>query len=293
MRLTIIAMACLTLVFQVSFPSFALEIPPGALSEFFERPPEEDLTPLPSLDLEERHELQERLEALDQLYRAKVYEARAEHYGLTQEELERRIGTLDNWPPVNAVPLRPEHDPWLYETAWGLWEEEPVDWPTLRLALRIFPRTHVASDARRDALARRILEHPIGSNMARQGQVGAIILSSITLLNDWPDDALDILEVVISLPLQPREREILPVAEGDARPVEDEQRIANRIRQVLGGRDLAKAEALLERIETAVDRGEYTLNGEWGRDQLDLLRQIAEDAVPPPPPASPPPQPRE
>ena len=254
-----------------------VDIPPGEPSPLFGRPPEEALTPLPSLAPAEREELRERLETLFLWYRAKVYEAQAEHYGITLEELNHRMMMLDGSLPdrrrVNQtirVSLRPEHDPWLLDTAWGLLQEEPIDWKTLHACTRTLGRT----DADYEALAREILKHPIAPGIEAFGQKGAIFGSSLHLLRHWPESAADVLAVIYTLPYQPRDRAIAPVKNDAARPHEEEAWLALRLRRVLYGRDPRKATAILERVEAALAAGAYTLDEE-GEERLEVLREEA------------------
>ena len=271
-----------------------IDIPPEGLSPLFERPPEEDLDPLPSLDPAEREELRETLDALYQLYHAKVYELRAEHYGITPDELEHRIyfqhmRGLDDWREVTVrirAPLRTEHDPWVIETALGLVEEDPIDWQTLRKCMRVLGRTEVESESGRETLARTVLLQPIEPDQRvdpspeKRAQLSAISSSCGIFVRHWPDDAPEILEVIYTLPHQPRERDILPVAESAPRSVEEDrdEHLAGRLHVLLVRHEPSKAAAVLERIEASLEAGDYTLDQE-GEERVERLREHAREGV--------------
>ncbi len=280
------AIACVVATLLTTDALWAeVEIPPGGLPPLFERPPEEDLEPLPSLDPAEREELRETLDALYQLYHAKVYELRAEHYGITPDELEHRIDFqhmrgLDDWSEVTRTiraPLRPEHDPWVIEIAFGLVEEDPIDWKTLRTAMQILNRTETGPDPAREELARRILAAPIHPDQPNERRFAAGN-ALLYLVRQWPDDAPEILAVICTLPAQPRERDILPVAQDARRPTQEERLLAQRAPGWLQGRERSKAAAVLERIEASLEAGDYTLDQE-GEERVERLREHAREGV--------------
>ena len=262
-----------------------IEIPPGGLPPLFERPPEEDLEPLPSLDPAEREELRGTLDALYRLYNAKVHELKAEHYGITPDELEHRIyfqdmRGLDDWSQVIwtiRAPLRPEHDPWVVETALELVREDPIDWKALRTAMQVLNRTETGPDPAREELARRVLAEPIHPDQPKERRWAAAS-ATLYFVRQWPDDAAEILEVIYTLPVQPREREILPVARDAHRPAEEERLLARRVPTWLHGREPSKAAAVLERIEASLEAGDYTLDRDSER-RVERLREYAREGV--------------
>ena len=259
-------------------------IPFEDVTRYWERPPEEELEPLPSLDPSEREELRERLDALMQLYDAKVWELRAEHYGLALEQLMRQIhaegtdGLADWWEVSQTIrpQLRPEHDPWAVETALGLVQEDPIDWEALKVAIGILNRSDTGPAPAREALARRILAEPVHPDQPND-RVLATNAAILYFVRHWPDDAPEILEVICTLPDQPRERDILPVAQDARRPTQEERRWARTAQLWFQGRG-RKAAEVLERIEASVETGEYTLDQESGYG-LDRLRRYAREGV--------------
>ena len=271
-----------TLVFFALMATAQADLPGNPFEEaprYWERPPEEDLEPLPSLDPSEREELRERLEALSQLYDAKVWELLAEHYGVTPEEVARRLHfgedrLLPDWSEVTRTiraPLRPEHDPWVVETALELVREDPIDWKTLQTAMQILNGTETGPDPAREELARRILAAPIHPDQPKERHFAAGN-AILYFGRQWPDDAPEILEVICTLPAQPRERDILPVARDARRPTQEERLLARRVG--LYGHEPSKAAAVLERIEASVEAGKYTLDEE-GEERIERLREYA------------------
>ena len=252
---------------------------------YWERPPEEELEPLPSLDPPEREELRERLEVILRLYRAKIWELRAEYYGSTPEEVARRLhfGEMDRLPDWSKVtrtiraPLRPEHDPWVVETALELVQEDPIDWKALQTVMQILNRTETGPDPAREELARRILAEPIHPDQPNERRFAAGN-AIFYFVRQWPEDAPEILAVICTLPHQPRERAILPVARDARRPTQEEHLLALRVPRGLHGREPSKAAAVLERIEASLEAGEYTLDEE-GEERIERLREHARKGV--------------
>ena len=265
------------------------------IEENHQYPPESELEPLPSLDPDEREEMRERLETLERLYEIKLREAWVEHHGLDSvadlfAHDKRHYRTRREYQYQARAELRPEHEQWLFETAWGLLEEDPPDWDTLWKLLEVLD--HTGAHPEREALARRILEMPM---LEDDGRRWAVRYAQRYFLMHWPDGAPHILEILFTLPVQPKERTILPLPEGAERT--EEWRELETRRALNMHHDLSRlrpwpgrAAELAARIEGSVQAGEYSLDytlgaGDHivenaGHDIVQTLRAYADTESP-------------
>ena len=245
----------------------------NTIEEHFQYPPEE------------RELLRERLEALEQLYEVKLWEARASTHGadsledyLVDHALSAGAAEEEKGKSRAEAELRAEHDPWIFETAWGLLQEEPPDWETVRAILSVLRRTEAHPEGKR--IARAILERPIHDDLDPD-QVDAINAAYDYIRLCWPSGAAGMLETLVTLPAQPRNRNLLPVAEGEPRPEALEAELAEEFRDyrlaTLNNHPERAAE-LAARIQESADAGAYALEGEV-RALLDRLHAYAQNGL--------------
>ena len=263
-----LAVACLLGIAPVwaeAMPVALTEERRAEIEENHQYPPESELEPLPSLDPDEREEMRERLETLERLYEIKLREAWVEHHGLDSvadlfAHDKRHYRTRREYQYQARAELRPEHEQWLFETAWGLLEEEPPDWDTLWEVFNVLE--HTGAHPEREALARYLLSLPIEPNLQRQN---VKMRARQYVLDYWPGEAPRIVETLLTLPVQPAVRDILPIPEGKERTRELQEVEA----QTAGGtrRDLSRlrpwpgrAAELAARMEGSVQAGEYSLD---------------------------------
>ena len=270
----------------------------------YELPPEKDITDPPSLASEDREDLREYLTSLEEYYEVRHWDAVADEYFERTRDTEEwpdyydkpgRLGTLFrnmvSRPPVLIedwergtrrwvrAPLRPEDDPWIFETAWRLLAEDPVDWETLR-PIAAIQYAYVEYDPRWTEIAEYLLELPL----VPQGESGAIDARSTVqnaggwrhFIIHWPENASETLAKGVTLPYQPEDRRIMPPApEASAEAIQERERHwASEIMETLDYRGATPEELaeVAEHIEADVEAGAYELDAET-EEWLERIRQ--------------------
>ncbi len=264
-------------------PAFAVTPEEGYFDvdeEQYQLPPDEELTPVPSLAPEEREDLYEYLDMLGE---------RHGYYSLERKDNLREAFELETiadwveqrrrwtWGPGESTqekidevrhPLRDMHDPWLFVVAFGAFDEEPVDWGIVWRALRILRQVDphpdlVDPDPDTERLVRKVFRQPIAHPLPG-GQNTAIRKSLSRLRQWWPDEpwpeyAAEKWETALTLPDQPSDRDILPLAEGESREAEAEvaEAAASEISFFHAYRE--RGSEVVERVETGADEGQYTI----------------------------------
>ena len=265
-------------------PAFAVSPYEGYFDvdeEQYQLPPDEELMPVPSMAPEEREDLYEYLDMLDDYYGLKIKDNYREAFEL--ESIADWVVLRRHWhggpmvPPsaqekMDEVrhPLRDMHDPWLFEVAFGAFDEDPVDWEIVRRALSILQAVdphpeQVDPDPDTERLVRKIFRQPVAHPLP-EGQKGALRLSLSRLRSWWPEEpwpeyAAEKWETALTLPDQPSDRDILPLAEGESRPSEAEAEVTeaavSRFSYFHAQRE--RGIEIMERLETGADEGRYTI----------------------------------
>ncbi|MFP4192092.1 MAG: hypothetical protein ACLFU6_08490 [Candidatus Hydrogenedentota bacterium] len=257
----------------------------GVLINDHERPPEEELTALPSLDPENRDELREYLAVVRQYYQYEYWEAMAdelsddyrEGQGLVlRADVEAGAREIDIQTSRSVrVPLHPVHDPWLFEAAWQLLDEDPVDWRTIvdigDILMR-FPEKHPEGVN----IALHMVERPLQEIRERPPYEAAAGFNAYQyLVRHWPEEAARILAALVTLPHQPKDRVIHPPhpEATEAEVEERERRNASTVRGILERNATPEELAeVAEHIEADVEAGAYELDAEM-EEWLESIRQ--------------------
>ena len=255
--------------------------------ERWKRPSESSLVPLYSWDPEQSELITERLRARHDYYRVVRAEERADFLGMSSAaEYRARLGSMerDYYPRPNPrladasrihAPLRSEHATWLFDTGHGALSESPPDWTVIWWVLRIGVLTE--HDESMERLMRAMLTHPIPREPERMYTVN-VSYALLYIRQTWPEDALEILETALTLPEQPRDRELFPIMDGEPRPAEKEVQITRQASGAIGGLSTypdERGEALLQHIEAGEEAGKYTLDGR-AKEAIERLRERLE-----------------
>jgi len=275
-----------------------------------ELPPEEDITNPPSLDRGEREDLRQYLGNLAEYYKVRHWDAVGEKYldmdpwieamaeardvdpgtislrpGSVGEGLRNHLlrGEIEDWDRRSRrwirVPLRRQDDPWIFETAWGLLAEDPVDWETLLLVVRL-QWEYVDYDPRWTQIAEYLLELPLVPRGEGRESHGLGTVQNVGgwrhFMVHWPESACEILAKGVTLPYQPEDRRIMPPApEASADAIRERERhwATNNIMRILDRwatpEELAE---VAEYIEAEVEAGAYELDAET-EEWLESIRQ--------------------
>ena len=272
-----------------------------------ELPPEEDITSPPSLDRAEREELREYLGNLAEYYKVRHWdivgeeyvdvdawiELKAEAHGADPETLSLRPGfvgerfrnslnegEIEDWDRRSRrwarAPLRPQDDPWIFETAWGLLAEDPVDWETLRIVATI-QWEYVEYDPRWTRIAEYLLELPMVAT-EQPGLTRNAVQNAggwRHFIIHWPENASETLAKAVTLPYQPEDRRIMPPdPEASADLVREQERrwaseVMNTLNRSATPEELAE---VAEHIEADVEAGAFELDAET-EEWLESIRQ--------------------
>ena len=257
----------------------------GVLIDDHERPPEEELTALPSLDLENRDELRDYLAAVRQYYQYKYWEAMAEELSDDYREgqgLVLRADVAAGAREIDTqtrrsvrVPLHPSHDPWLFDAVWRLLDEDSVDWRTIADIGDILMRfTEKHPEGIKIAL--HMVERPLQEIQESPPHEAAAGFNGYKyLVYHWPEQAGRILAALVTLPHQPKDRMIHPPhpEATDTEVEERERRNSSTARGILERN--ATPEELAEvaqHIEADVEAGAFELDAET-EEWLESIRQ--------------------
>ena len=275
----------LTLLMMTLFASDALadvEAFPEIDEERYQLPPDEELQPVPSLAQEEREDLYEYLDMLGErhgYYSLKLRDNLREAFDLENiadwVKLRQRWRAAGGVPPsvqekIDEVrhPLRDMHDPWLFEVAFGAFDEEPVDWEIVWRALRILrmvdPHPELVNpDPDTERLVRKIFRQPVTHPLPK-GQNAALRKSLSRIRQWWPEEpwpeyAAEKWETALTLPDQPSDRDILPLAESESREAEAEvaEAAASTFSAFHARRE--RGTEVIERVQMGADEGRYTI----------------------------------
>ena len=272
-----------------------------------ELPLKEDITNPPSLDRAEREELREYLGNLAEYYKVRHWDAVGEEYvdldpwielkagahgaapgtvslspGFPGELLRNGLnrGEFEDWDQRTRrwvrAPLRPQDDPWIFETAWGLLAEEPVDWETLLIAATIKWK-YVEYDPRWTRIAEYLLELPMVATEQRGLTRNAVQNAGgwRHFIIHWPENASETLAKAVTLPYQPGDRRLMPPDPGaSADTVREQERrwaseVMNNLDRWATPEELAE---VAEAIEAEMEAGAFELDAET-EEWLESIRQ--------------------
>ena len=280
----------LTLLMMALFaPGVFADLPKGYFEideERYQLPPDEELLPVPSLAPEEREDLYEYLDVLDDYYGLKIKDNLRKAFELESIAdwvlLRRRWRAAGERPEsaqekIDEVrhPLHNKHDPWLFEVASGAFDEDPVDWEIVGRALSILrmvdPHPELDPDPDTERLVRKMLAHPIAEPLP-ECWLRAFRGALSHVRRYWPEDAVEVWETALTLPQQPRDRDILPLAEGESRPSEAEAEAAHEAMTNVSyfSSISERGAALFNRLEAGVALNEYTLP----KDLIERIQRV-------------------
>ena len=184
---------------------------------YIDEPPHltaEELSDPPSLAKEERYELAAYIAGIKNYYRHKHYQAMGGVFS--------SIDPFAGDPPTPEerraarVGLHPAHDPWIFEMAAGLLDEDPVYWELL-MEIGYTLNRHIEPDPRTTGLAMRLLRNPGAPLPISDHQDRGILYHPVIrfyglrpLINEWPEYAAETLAKLATLPHQPEDRELMP-----------------------------------------------------------------------------------
>ena len=274
-----------------------------------ELPPEEAITDPPSMASEDREDLREYLTNLNAYYKVRHWDAVGEKYLDVDQWIEAMaeargvdpgtvshppgrvgaglrnhllLGEIEDWDRRSRrwirVPLRPQDDPWIFETAWGLLAEDPVDWETLLLVVRL-QWEYVDYDPRWTRIAEYLLELPLVPRGEGRESHGLGTVQNVGgwrhFMVHWPESASEILAKGVTLPYQPEDRRIMPPDPGaNADAIQERERHwASEVRNTLNR--WATQEELAEMasyIEADVEAGAFELDAEI-EEWLESIRE--------------------
>ena len=276
----------------LSFEAFGTMPIPNSwegVSTDIEIPSRRELVPFDSADSEDRQRLLKQLTSLMQFYRVETLKAKADHLGdssihdyLNRKHYLKFIGA-SGVPRLRELDkiqtsLSWRHASWLLKTGRQAFENDPPDWRVvsgvLQVALRVQHRDELES------LARDVLRAPLPQELDITGpRVRAIRWSLSYFRREWPVDAVDVFETIMTLPHQPVDRTYFPIRAEEERPREVEQTLASSaipMLQQLRSIPDERGWQLLERMEPHLEAPEQKIDDEV-RTELIRLRERLEE----------------